>query len=339
MGRREVTRKRMASEKDKMLEAFYQQFSGEHQVLILINADPDAISSAIAVKRLLWRKAASVTIAHVNVIKRQDNLVMIRLLNISLVPYSTIDIKKFDRIVMVDSQPGHHEAFNGVKPDVIIDHHPRTNVSAPFLDIRPHYGATASILTEYIKTANIKPSEKLATALYYGIKNDTSNFERHTIIEDVRAFQYLFKEANVQVVKRIEQSEMRPRNLTHFRNAIENKRFSKGWMFSYLGKVSSPDVCVMVADFFIRVSDVNWSVVSGINSNKLVVIFRSNGLRRNAGKIAVSSLGPFGSAGGHKSMARAEIPLTELKEQVDVGNDKKVQNWIFNQIRKRRGKH
>ncbi len=327
----------MASEKNQMLDAFYQLFSREHHVLILINADPDAISSAIAVKRLLWRKAASITVAHVNTIKRQDNLAMIRLLNIKLVPFSSVNSADFDRIVMVDSQPLHHEGFANIEPDVIIDHHPLSAVEAPYLDIRPNYGATASILTEYIKAAKIKPSTKLATALYYGIKNDTSNFERHTIIEDVRAFQYLFKEANVQVVKRIELSEMRPRYLNHFRNAIENKRYSKGWMFSHLGKVSSPDVCVMVADFFIRVSDVNWSVVSGINGNKLVVIFRSNGLRRNAGKIACNSLGQFGSAGGHKSMARAEISLSDLKDQVDVSSDKKLQNWIFNRIRKRGG--
>jgi len=327
----------MASNKNHKLDAFYQQFSGEHHVLILINADPDAISSGMAVKRLLWRKAASITISHVNAIKRQDNLAMIRRLNIKLVPFSKIEIKDFNRIVMVDSQPIHHELFANIRPHVIIDHHPQSEIDAPYMDIRPNYGATASILTEYIKAAKIKPSTKLATALYYGIKTDTSNFERQTIIEDVRAFQYLFKETNVQVVKKIDQSEMRPRYLKHFKNAIENKRFKKGWMFSHLGKVGSPDICVMVADFFMRVDDVNWSVVSGIHGNKLIVIFRSDGLRRNAGKAACDSLGQFGSAGGHKNMARAEISLSDIREQIDLKNDKKVQNWIVSRISQRRG--
>ena len=60
------------------LRRFYQQFSGEDHVLIPINADPDAIASAMAVKRLLWRKTAHITIANVNEIKRPDNLTMIR---------------------------------------------------------------------------------------------------------------------------------------------------------------------------------------------------------------------------------------------------------------------
>ncbi len=326
----------MASNIIHKLDAFYQQFSGEHHVLILINADPDAIGSAMAVKRLLWRKAASITIAHVNTIKRQDNLAMIRRLSIKLVHISKIEIENFNRIVMVDSQPHHHDLFAEIHPHVIIDHHPQSDIEAPYMDIRPNYGATASILTEYIKAARIKPSTKLATALYYGIKTDTSNFERQTIIEDVRAFQYLFKQANVQLVKKIDQSEMRPHYLKHFKIGIENKRFKKGWMFSHLGKIGSPDICVMVADFFMRVNDVNWTAVSGVHGNKLIVVFRSDGLRRNAGKVACDSLGQFGSAGGHKNMARAEILLSDLKEQIDPNSDKKIQNWIVSRISQRR---
>ena len=64
------------------LRRFYKLFSGDDHVLIVINADPDAIASAMAVKRLLWRKVASVTISHINTIERPDNLAMIRLLGV-----------------------------------------------------------------------------------------------------------------------------------------------------------------------------------------------------------------------------------------------------------------
>jgi len=62
------------------LRRFYKNFSGEDRVLVVINADPDAIASAMAIKRLLWRKVAGVTISNVNVISRPDNAAMIRLL-------------------------------------------------------------------------------------------------------------------------------------------------------------------------------------------------------------------------------------------------------------------
>ena len=73
------------------LKRFYAQFSADDNVLILINADPDSIASAMAVKRLLWRRVAGVTISNINVIKRPDNLAMIRLLGVNMTHIDEID--------------------------------------------------------------------------------------------------------------------------------------------------------------------------------------------------------------------------------------------------------
>ena len=61
----------------------------------------------------------------------------------------------------------------------------------PFLDIRPEYGATASIMTEYLRSAKIRPSKNLATALVYAIRVDTRNFEANTLVEDVAIFSHM----------------------------------------------------------------------------------------------------------------------------------------------------
>ena len=50
------------------LRQFHACFKSDDHVLVPINADPDAIACAWAVKRLLWRKVANVTISNVNVI-------------------------------------------------------------------------------------------------------------------------------------------------------------------------------------------------------------------------------------------------------------------------------
>jgi nanoRNase/pAp phosphatase (c-di-AMP/oligoRNAs hydrolase) len=65
---------------------------------------------------------------------------------------------------------------------------------------------------------------------------------------------------------------------------------------------------------------------------------RNDGLRKDAGKVAHQSFGATGSAGGHKSMARAEIPLAELKEVVNHKDDKKLLRWMIHKIEKRAGK-
>ena len=58
------------------LHAFWNVFQKEDDVLIIINADPDALATALAVKRLLRYRVKGVTIAHPNEIRRLNNQAM-----------------------------------------------------------------------------------------------------------------------------------------------------------------------------------------------------------------------------------------------------------------------
>jgi nanoRNase/pAp phosphatase (c-di-AMP/oligoRNAs hydrolase) len=323
------------STKEK-LQDFYKQFSGNDQVLVVISADPDAIASALAVRRLLAGRTGGVTLSNVNQISRPDNLAMIRLLKVPLTPYADIQADRFTKTVIVDSQPNHGETLAGLQPQAVIDHHPDSGYRAPFTDIRPNYGATATILTEYLRAARITPAQNLATALYYAIKTDTDDFKRQTLAEDLQAFQYLFRHANIQLARRIAQADLRLDYLKYFKTALQSVRLRKGRAFVHLGTVANPDVCVVIADFFMRIHTVSWSIVSGICEKKLIIIFRNDGARRNAGRVAKEGFGSLGSAGGHKSMARAEISLADAREPaVDFKDPQKLLNWIITRSEKR----
>lgn len=297
--------------------------------MIPVNADPDSIGSAMAMKRLLWHRVASVTISNINVIKRPDNLAMIRLLGVKLIPFEKIDIKSFNKFVLLDSQPIHHPSFSPLQFSVIIDHHPLTNVNASFTDIRPQYGATASIMTEYLKSAKIKPSMRLATALFYGIKTDTSNFERQALPEDMRAFQYLFRFINITLARKIEYAEITIQFLKYYKIALENMKIHGNRTYVNLGAVVNPDVCVLIADFFMKIYGIDWTFVAGLYKDNLIIIIRNNGIRKDAGRLAQQGFGDIGSAGGHKSVARAEIPLDHLNDIVDYKAPMKLLRWII----------
>jgi len=315
------------------LRLFLGRFQAKDRVLVVINADPDAISSAMAVRRLLWKKAAAVTLAHINAIERPDNIAMIRLLNARLVHLAELSLDHYDRFVIVDSQPDHNELFSTFKADVIIDHHPANKViGSGFVDIRPEYGATATMMVEYLKAAKILPAMKLATALYLGIKADTSNFEGRVTIDDVRAFQFVFRYANVPLARRIEQEEIKRDFLKYFSLALERRIIRHNRVFVHLGQVENPDICVIIADFFMRVSAMRWSVVSGVYGNTLVVIFRNDGVGRSAGKTAARIFGAMGSAGGHKGMARAEVDLATFSTTTGQKAGAEIQDWIARQF-------
>jgi nanoRNase/pAp phosphatase (c-di-AMP/oligoRNAs hydrolase) len=324
----------MLKSNQEKLKRIYNLFQTDDQVLILINADPDAIASGMAMRRILWRHVNSVAIAHVNKIVRPDNLAMIRLLSANLVPYEKIDPDDYNRFILLDSQPNHHPVFSQFSFDVIIDHHPDTNPEAAFVDINPQYGSNATLMTNYLKAAKIKPATNLATALFYAIKTDTGNFNRAALTEDVRAFQYLFPLTNIHIIQKLEFAEMRMDFLKYYQIALNTMMIREGKIYVYLGPVSTPDICVSIADFFTRIHSVTWSIISATCNNELTLVVRNDGMQRDAGKAIKKAFGKFGSAGGHKSMARAQLPVQNLDPIIDWRDVKKTLEWIIGTFEK-----
>jgi nanoRNase/pAp phosphatase (c-di-AMP/oligoRNAs hydrolase) len=281
---------------------------------VLISADPDAIASALALKRIFWRRARRIGLFRINKIERADNQALVRMLSIDLRHIGRLKKSDFTKWALVDSQPHHSEHFGGRSYNIIIDHHPPgDNLRADYIEVREDYGATATILTEYLKAAGIRPSPRLATALFYGIKSDTNNFVRKTIANDINAFRHLYEYANLNIVKKIEASEITKKNLADIRKAMQRLEFFKHTALVHMGRVKNADTLVIVADFLLKLAEATWSVVSGLQGDRLIVIFRNAGFRRNAGKLARELFGDIGSAGGHKSAARAEIAVENLQ--------------------------
>lgn len=290
-------------------------FNKKERLLILINADPDALASAMALKRILFRKVQTVAIAHVNDISRPDNLAMIKLLRIPVQKLSPLLAAQYDKFALVDSQPHHHPDFEKVEFSIILDHHPLSDdnpAQAAYKEINPDYGATSSLLTEYLYNLNIRPGKLLATALIYGIKTDTQSFERKFSDVDIKAFRYLTKFYNPLVLQKIVRSEFRKEWLKYFSLAFRKIKLLGHGASVFMGKVESPDILVILADFFLRIHNISWDMVSGIHGDSLVVIFRGDGLRKDMGKMASQMFSDLGPAGGHKQMARAEISLERI---------------------------
>lgn len=302
------------SAKDR-LQAFWEVFDNkEDEVLVCINADPDSLACALAIKRLLRYRVKNVTIAHPNEIRRMNNVTMVERLKIPLERLKNVKVDDYQKKVIVDSQPGHLPCFDKIDFNVIIDHHPVSgDWQADYIDIRPDYGAASTMLVEYLRAAKMKPSVALATALFYAIKVDTQNFEHAANTADGISFRYLFNIANRNLVRKFELTDLRKSELKYFNIALNELKYSKRRYYSHLGKVRSPDVLVIVADFLNHVGEIDWVFVSGIHGEKLVVIFRCDGYRKSAGKLASKIFGAVGSAGGHKEAARAEVPLKNLE--------------------------
>ena len=302
------------------LEAFLNVFHGDDRVLIVISADPDAMASAAAVKRMLWRRAAQVTVASLNQVKRPDNLQLLDILKFKMEPFKSLNPADYSRLVMVDSQPNHSPLTENLPFDAVIDHHPSTppapQTNPAYVDIRPDIGATATMMVSYLKADKIKPNQKLATALFYAIKTDTNNFVRQGQLEDMIAFRWLYPFIQPQLLSEIERAPIARSSYKKIVAGLSGAVFYKSTVHSFMGKADHADTLVIVADFLMQIKGISRATVSGISGDKLVVIFRGAGPRQDMGKLAKEAFGNIGSAGGHKSMARAEVPLENLDPKI-----------------------
>ncbi|MCK5162399.1 MAG: DHH family phosphoesterase [Desulfobacula sp.] len=320
------------------LKQFLSLFTSSSKVLVVINADPDAIASAMAVKRLLWRKVSEVSIAHFNKISRPDNLAMIEYTEPGLVALDDIKKQDFTTFVVVDSQPDHNERFSQFSYDAIIDHHPITCEDAAYVDIRPDYGACSTIMTEYLKSKKTKFSSRLAAALMLGIKTDTSDFTRQASLRDIRAFQYLYQFADNNIVTKVERAALTQEDLNFLGCAIKQRKVINNRVFFHAGNITKPDELVVVADFFLTLARINWSIISGVYDKKLIIVMRNDGLRKGAGNTAKEAFSMYGSAGGHKTMARAELDLKLIRKEIKAVGKKALGDWIISVIKKTAGK-
>ncbi len=289
-------------------------FQDAKNVLILMqdDPDPDAIGSALALRTLIGRKKSSAPLASFGTVSRPENVAMVKLLDIEILRVKESDLEKYDRIALVDTQPPHLK-HSLPRVDLVVDHHPALpGYEAPYVDIRTPYGATSTIFVEYLRARGERISERLATALLYGVRADTLLLERGVNEWDVQAFTYLFPLANNNIIRRIERPELPRAILDSFSRGLQSSRIVDKVIFTHLGAVEREDVIPQLAEFCLQIEGVEWSVVSGVIDGKLVMSIRNVGFVRAAGDLVKEAFSELGSAGGHRAMAKAVIPLPNL---------------------------
>jgi nanoRNase/pAp phosphatase (c-di-AMP/oligoRNAs hydrolase) len=288
--------------------------------------DPDAMSSAIALRALLGRNKLTTPIFAFQPVTRPENRTMMHLLEIEIAPAATEELRQFQRIAMVDVEPPY---FGDRIPraDIVIDHHPGYETGrAPFEDVRVGYGATATIMTEYFIGADERISERIATALLYGIRSDTLALSRRVTESDIEAFTHLYPLANYSLLRQIDRPELPLSFARILARAMGRLDLRDGLVALHLGPVERDDLIVQMADFCLQFEGVEWVAVAGKLGRNLVIAVRNHGLgRANAGETVKRLFGDIGSAGGHRNMAKAVMPLNAWRRREGSTRDKTIE--------------
>jgi nanoRNase/pAp phosphatase (c-di-AMP/oligoRNAs hydrolase) len=299
------------------VQQYQRYFADADRVLILTHndPDPDAMASALALRNVLRRTKTTAIIGAMQGVTRPENLRMVNLLDLHVEPVTAASLNEFERVAMVDVQPHY---FGGLidRVDLVIDHHPeQPGYTAVFKDIRADYGSTSTILTEHLRAVDVNISERTATAMLYAIKSDTLFFSRQTNRVDLEAFSYLYPLADAAMIRKMEGAEITLERLDYVMKAYQGGTLAEQLFCAFLGTSPREDFIPYVADFFLQVEDVKWTIVAGVVNESLVISVRNLGYSKNAGEFVRRYFAEIGSAGGHRAMAKAVIPMRAFREK------------------------
>lgn len=300
-------------------------------LLLQPDPDPDGLASALALRCLLGRNKTSTPIVSFGKVSRPENIAMIRLLDLEVHTIEPEELASFDKVALLDTQPSHF-TVSLPRVDVIIDHHPMTaNYSnVPYCDIRSKYGATSTILTEYLRASAVTIGQRLATALLYGIKADTLHLNREVIDADLYAFVSLYPDINYNLLRRMEKPEIPMQFAPILANALLNMISKDKLLVCFVGNVVREDLIPQIADFMLQFEAIEWVVCAGIYRENVVMSVRNVGYVKNAGDVIKRILNGIGSGGGHRTMAKAIFPIHQWKERYGSISEENIRDTVLN---------
>ncbi len=298
--------------------------SSSKKILILPhdNPDPDALASAAALRFLIEQKAKKLPLIGLSgIIGRSENRALVSVLEIPLVPVEEVLPDFKGPVILVDSQPGRANNClpSHLQPVAVIDHHPDwgNNGSVPFVDLRDGYGATSTIITEYLQQAEVPIDPRIATALFYGISSETQHLGRETKPADIVACQFLYPYVNKRLLGEIEHP---PLSRDYFRllgQALHSAVLCGDVVLTVLDPVPYPDAVAEVADFLLRLDTAQWSVCLAPYGDFLYISLRTRDPQAGAG-LLLASLLPSGMAGGHGMVAGGRIRTSRRRWKKDA---------------------
>ncbi|HEV2295100.1 MAG TPA: DHH family phosphoesterase [Tepidisphaeraceae bacterium] len=278
--------------------------------------DPDALASTLALCSLLSAKLpnAKITTSAKGRIGGGINEIFAQLTNLKLSPWNEADLKHFDAIILVDTQPNF--ANSPLPPDVaptaVIDHH-RGRVGrrpkCPFCDIRSDVGATGSIIFSYFMELEQPISRDLGATLLYAIESDLAGAAGQPGELDNIALSSLTLIADTRKLYKMRYVNLPQSSYISMATGLQNAVVYDNALLSHLEEIDSPEKPAVMADFLLRFDKADWALVTAVFNGTLVMSLRTNNAKLSAADLIKRLLRNIGEGGGHRTKAGGGIKL------------------------------
>ena len=295
--------------------------------------DPDAIASGWALHTLIReRLERTARLIGGGAIVRAENRHLVEMLKPPLELVQDADFSGDVAVILVDCGYGaenHLLAETEVVPTAVIDHHPlrgRTR-RVPFRDVRPRVAACASITAGYLREQQVDASPRLATALVYAIRTETSGAQvRHSGL-DRSVLRWLYESANPTWLAEIENARLPRGYFGDLALAIQSALLYDDAVFCLLPRAGGAEIVGEVADLLIRCEGVGRVFCGALVAGDLVVSVRTEQRGKNAGRLLREALRGIGWGGGHRHRAGGKVP--------GAGSARRVRPALVDELRRR----
>ncbi|MFP4188299.1 MAG: DHH family phosphoesterase [Halobacteriales archaeon] len=301
------------------------------------NPDPDCIASALALRSVASHAGVEeIDVLYGGEVSHQQNRAFVNLLEVGLTEFESADLESYDVIGFVDhSVKGENNPVpEDASIDFIIDHHPPENgVDARFIDIREEFGATTTILVEYLRELGVTPDTDVATALLFAIRAETLEYLRGTTEMEYEASKFLHRYADSELLRRMTEPAFTPETLDTIGEAILEREVRASALVAGVGVINERDALPQAADYLMRLEGVSTVLVFGIVGEQIEASARSKDSRVNLDRVMRDAFADVGSAGGHRNMAGAQVPLGVFSELAET--DEKMIELVSGTVKKR----
>jgi nanoRNase/pAp phosphatase (c-di-AMP/oligoRNAs hydrolase) len=336
---------------------------GEYHIIVLHDfPDPDAIASGFAHKVIGAAYDIQADIVYAGRISHEQNIALVRMLDLELLPFEGQLKKKYDMAIFVDNQGTNAldlvQALRDaeVKTLLIVDHHePQDLLQPEYSDIRS-VGATATIYADYLDSDLFSLDKsnnqhvKMATALMHGLISDTTNFV-YAKKEDFHAAAFLSDFFDAETLSQILAQARSKQVMETIYQSLANRLIAENYSIAGIGylRAQDRDAIPQAADFLLSEANVHTVIIYGIvalddGEESLVGSMRTNKITIDPDEFVKDVFGKDAEGnyygGGKLSAAGFEIPIgflsghnqedyKELKWQV---YDSQVKHRLFEKI-------
>jgi nanoRNase/pAp phosphatase (c-di-AMP/oligoRNAs hydrolase) len=260
-------------------------------IFIQGSPDPDAMASSFVLQQLAREHGCEGVIAAMSGPSLPQNRELMDKISIHFDVWKSLpDLSQFDGYAVLDYQTARVQDLTDKLPCLIhIDHHVDANddIDVKLKILSDDVGSTSTVMALLMK--ELQPAfgeelmKRIATALIFGIQNDTDNYT-HASKLDYEALEFLSMYSDSRLLTSIMDVPLSGDTIGLLRKAIHSKLCYKNWIIAGVGYIeeNNRDSIAIVSDFLLKNNDVEMVVVfalvfkDGHNKMQLDASFRTN---------------------------------------------------------------